>query len=373
MLKKEPVDRRLPWVRKIHDLDEARARGTSSAKLHAIRDGATRLGDALRTGPRVVAVRTFPLTTLMYPTKYAFSGAALSPTPYVHMEHRCLFVQVMADGEVKNILFNPSVFVASRQTPFFKKLIEKYGEFVSYKLLARSFGQVDEHLAKLGISASDIDVIAFDHFHTQDLRPLLGTRGGIAARFPNAYLLAPRREWDDWDDVHPFQAAWFIGDGKKDVSEQRVILTDDDLALGDGCLLLRTPGHTSGNQTIFVHSDQGVFGCSENGTAADNWSPAASRIAGLRSFASHQMLDVVLNANTPEMGVEQYTSMILERSLVDRVAEAPAFVQMFPSSEVTPSVLTLGLKPTWSFGERTSGTVQSQRRPQQGSTVEARA
>jgi hypothetical protein len=184
----------------------------------------------------------------------------------------------------------------------------------------------------------------------------------MAARFPNAYLLAPRCEWADWDDVHPFQAAWFIADGKKDVPEERVILTDDDLALGDGCLLLRTPGHTSGNQTLFVHAEQGVFGCSENGTAADNWSPSASRIAGLRRFARHQMLEVVLNANTPEMGIEQYTSMTLERTLVDRVAEAPSFVQMFPSSEVTPSLLAPGIRPTWTFGERTSGTVQTRRR-----------
>jgi hypothetical protein len=74
------------------------------------------------------------------------------------------------------------------------------------------------------------------------------------------------------------------------------------------------------------------------------------------------MLEVVLNANTPEMGIEQYTSMILERSLVDRVPEAPAFVQMFPSSEITSSLLAPGLRPTWSFGERTSGTVQKRER-----------
>jgi len=55
---------------------------------------------------------------------------------------------------------------------------------------------------------------------------------------------------------------------------------------------------------------------------------------------------VVLNANTPERGADQYTSMVLERMLVDRVKRAPAFVQMFPSSEVTPSPLSPGLQPT---------------------------
>jgi hypothetical protein len=38
--------------------------------------------------------------------------------------------------------------------------------------------------------------------------------------------------------------------------------------------------------------------------------------------------------------------MILERTLVDRVKRAPAFVQMFPSSEIIPSALSPGLKPT---------------------------
>ena len=52
----------------------------------------------------------------------------------------------------------------------------------------------------------------------------------------------------------------------------------------------------------------------------------------------------MLNANTPERGADQYTSMVLERTVVDRVKRAPAFVQMFPSSEVTPSALSPGLQ-----------------------------
>ena len=59
-----------------------------------------------------------------------------------------------------------------------------------------------------------------------------------------------------------------------------------------------------------------------------------------------QDLDIVLNANTPELGAVQYTSMVLERTIVDRVRRAPAFVQMFSSSEVTPSLLAPGLSPT---------------------------
>ena len=125
-----------------------------------------------------------------------------------------------------------------------------------------------------------------------------------------------------------------------------VLLGAGDQALGDGVMLLRTPGHTSGNQTLFINTDAGVWGISENGTCADSWSPLESRIKGLAFMCKKQDLDVVLNANTPEYGALQYTSMILERTIVDRVRRAPAFVQMFPSSEVTPSLIAPGLTPS---------------------------
>ena len=79
-------------------------------------------------------------------------------------------------------------------------------------------------------------------------------------------------------------------------------------------MLLRTPGHTTGNQTLFVNTGAGVWGVSENGTAADNWSPLDSKIPGLPAICRKQDLDIVLNANTPENGADQYTSMVLEKT-----------------------------------------------------------
>lgn len=358
-----PVHRDVPWVRAIHHLDEARATRSAGRRLDEVRRSAERLSDELREGPKVLAVRTIPVSDLIYPTKYAFQTALRLPFPYVTMRHRCLLVQVEADGAVRNILFNPTDRESSRATPFFAHLLEKFGW--AEELIGKPFGTVEDGLRELGVAPEDIDLIAFDHFHTQDLRPTLGTtrgdglRGPMPPRFPNAKLLAPRSEWVDWDHLHPMQRAWFIRDGKKDVPQERVVLTDGDLWLGAGCLLLRTAGHTSGNQTLFVHADDGVFGCSENGTSADNWSPYESRLPGLRSFARAYDLEVVLNSNTPEMGAEQYVSMVLERTMVDRVADAPAFVQMFPSSEVTPSPVAPGVRPSMIFGERTSGSIRA--------------
>ena len=215
----DPIDPRLPWVRRLHNLDQARSHSVSGPRLLALQRAGQRLGDALRAGPAVASVRTLPLSTLVYPTKYAFQGSCRVPVPFVVMTHRALLVQVRSDGEIRNVLFNPTSVDASLAAPFFRKLADLAGDFAVRHLLTKRYGSVEEQLARLGLAPSDIDVVAFDHFHVQDLRPLLGTRvpGEPDERglFPRALLLAPRAEWDDWDDLHPMQQAWFVRDGKR--------------------------------------------------------------------------------------------------------------------------------------------------------------
>ena len=346
-----------PGAAALGDLDEAWLVASAGPRLRAVRVGAERLRDRFAGGPRVVAARTLPLATLLYPTKYAFHSAARSPAPFVVMTHRAVFVQFFQAGALKTLLFNPSDVDGARATPFFARLLDQFGERAA-NLAVKTYEPVEVQLAKLGFGPEDVDYVAFDHFHTQDLRPLLGAADGSRpARFPNATLLASAREWTDWDDLHPCQRAWFVRDGKRGVRTDRVALVERDLSLGDGVALLRTPGHTRGNQTLFLNTAQGVWGISENGVCADSWSPLDSKIPGLAAACRRSDVDVVLNANTLEGGADQYTSMVLERTLVDRVRRAPAFVQMFPSSEVTPSKLAPGLAPTLLHRAVTSGDV----------------
>ncbi len=351
----------LDGTKRLHDLDEAWQIERTAPQLRAVVRAGESLGARFASGPRALAVRTLPLTTLPYPTRYAFGGAAFSPAPFVTLTHRCLLVQFLQGGTPKNLLFNPTDIEAARATPFFARLAGHFGEALT-RILAARFAPLEAQLASLGLRPSDIDYVAFDHFHTQDLRGLLG-EGERPPRFPGATLLAPRNEWEDWDDLHPMQRAWFIRDGKKGVCTERVALIEGDLELGNGVMLLRTPGHTVGNQTLFVNTDNGVWGISENGTAADNWAPLESKIPGLSATCRLQELDVVLNSNTLEHHVLQYASMMLERSVASRVARAPGFVQMFPSSEVTPALSAVGLSPTLLHRAITCGELARPRSP----------
>jgi len=329
---------------RLQELDAAWAEPQAGPQLRGVRRAAHRLRERFVAGPRCVAVRTLPLATLAYPTKYALGGTAALPWPYVSLTHRCVFVQFWQNGDLKSLLFNPTDVDAARATPYFAKLASQFGERLTERI-GKRFERLEDQLARHGVGPGDIDYVAFDHFHTQDLRSLLGT-ATTPPRFPNAKLLAPRVEWEDWNDVHPFQRAWYVAEGKHGVRTDDVVLLHGDYALGDGVVLLRTPGHTSGNQTLFFNTDSGVWGVSENGTCADNWSPLSSQIRGVARACKKQDLDLVMNMNTPELGAIQYTSMVLESTLVDRVKRAPAFVQMFPSSEVTSSLLAPGLEPT---------------------------
>jgi glyoxylase-like metal-dependent hydrolase (beta-lactamase superfamily II) len=351
------MDTTMEQLAKVTDLDRAWAEPHGGTQLRAIRRGAEEIRERFVDGPRAISVRTLNVATLPYPSRFAFWGAALMPFPYVTLTHRCALVQFFQQGEPKTLLFNPTDPDGAKATPYLARLVEQFGERAQ-KLLSTIFDPLEDQLLRLGIKAEDIDYVAFDHFHTQDLRRLLGTEdGAMSARFPNAQLLAPKIEWEDWDDLHPLQRAWFVRDGKMNVKTENIIFTDGDYMLGDGVMILRTPGHTSGNQTLFINTASGVWGISENGTCADNWSPLESRIKGLATFCKKQDRDLILNSNTPESSLAQYNSMILERTVVDRVHRAPAFVQMFSSSEVTPSFLAPGLSPTLLHREINHGEV----------------
>ncbi|HSK03053.1 MAG TPA: hypothetical protein VK932_17500, partial [Kofleriaceae bacterium] len=70
-------------------------------------------------------------------------------------------------------------------------------------------------------------------------------------------------------------------------------------------------------------------------------------------------VEVILNANTREGTLDQYTSMVLEKTIADPVPDRPELPQHFPSSELVPHPLAPGLSPSYSHGAITYGSVDA--------------
>jgi hypothetical protein len=347
-------------VLRLYDLDEAWRASSAGERLDRLRRAAPRLRERLLESGRATAVRTFDTAQLPYPTSFAFAGAAASPVPYVVLTNRVNVVQFDTDDGRKTLLFNPTDAPRSAETPFFADLRARMGKGLATRLMARlQRPSVIENLVTIGLRPEDVDYLAFDHLHTQDLRGHLGVSGPepITAVFPRARLLAWRPELEIFRALHPLQRPWYLADGLRGVPPERLVACEGDLLLGKGVALVRTPGHTVGNWSLLLNTDNGVWAVSENGIACDAYAPAASRIPGLRRHARLSGGEVILNSNTLEGRNEQYSSMILEKALVDRSRDAPDFYQHLASSELTATPFTPGLSPTYRHGGIESGEV----------------
>jgi hypothetical protein len=339
-----------PAPRPFPALAEAWRETVPANRLRQVRRAAEEVRARLLEDGPVPGLRTCPLVTFPYPTAFAFSGGALSPAPYVMMTNRMMVVQYEAEGERRTLLFNPTDVERGVAAPFYATLRARYGNLLSDKLLSRRHGSVASHLERLGLSPGDVDFIAFDHLHIQDLRRWLGG-DGLEPFFPRAKLLVQRAEWASVQDLHPMQIPWYVPHGTRGVPDERVVLLEGDAKLGRGVAILSTPGHTLGNMSLAVTTSHGVYVTSENGVACESYTPLQSRIPGLRAMAEQYGHEVILNGNTREGSLDQYTSMVLEKTVAGPSPGDPAFCNVLPSSELTGSVLAPGLSPTFSHGD----------------------
>jgi glyoxylase-like metal-dependent hydrolase (beta-lactamase superfamily II) len=320
--------------------------GPAGARLEAVRRAARTLKQRLRAGPTVKCVRTYDLITLPYPARYGLGDAASTILPFVMITNRMQLVTVKTPDGDRRLLVNPSDHARDGETPFFKRLADRFGA-LSQKLMVKRHAEVPERLREAGVPGDAIDFVTFDHLHTQDLRRVL------LEWCPRARLIVQREELATFERLHPLQSDWYLPDALAGVPKERIVVLDGDVLVGEGVALVRTPGHTIGNHTIVLHTDRGLWTVSENGIAADNYAPEKSEIAGLRGHARSRGVEVILNANTREHSLDQYTSMVLEKELADVTTEG--WPQHFPSSELTASALLPGLAPTYSHRELTHG------------------
>ena len=353
-------------IRPFHEFDEANGTWPRGRRLEAIRSAARDFRTRFKEQGAVAAVRTFDLVSAGYPVRYAFGGAARGAlNPYVSILNRLVVIRFRDfDGGLKTLVWEPTVPEGSAAAPFYSQLVERYGDWLSENLLSKEFNTVEGALGMCGLTPSDVDYVAFDHLHVQDMRILMGTSQPVGGDreprtplFPNARFLCQRKEVDTLVDPHPMQWAWYVPGGMDHVIEDNLVLLDGDVEIGAGVALAATPGHTDGNQSLVINTPDGIWVSSENGVCADNWHPHLSKIPGLKKEAEFMGREVVLNSNTLEDSLDQYDSMIKEKALADPNREDPRWLNVFPSSEMPAWRRQWPIVPSFQYGGMNYGEV----------------
>src|SRR5947209_14052163 len=109
---------------------------------------------------------------------------------------------------------------------------------------------VVDQLAKIDVKSEQIKFVGISHYH--------GDHTGQVASFPKATLLIGKGDWDAITSPKPAEGVnfkpfenWAKGEGKVEP------LTLDKDVFGDGSVIvLRTPGHTPGHQSLLVKLPQ---------------------------------------------------------------------------------------------------------------------
>lgn len=131
------------------------------------------------------------------------------------------------------------------------------------------------------------------------------------------------------------------------IDANRIVRFDGSVMLGDGIALVHTPGHTEGNHSIVVNTDEGLWVISENGISVDAYAPQHSTLWGVAKYAKAIGSEVIINGNTLENSIDQYISMVAELTIAGPSQRDPRYPNMFPSSELAPFWLFPGTRPSF--------------------------
>ncbi len=358
--------RRIPEFDGVHDV------WPRGERLAAVRAAATEYKKRFKAQGQVRAVKSVDIAAAPYPVKYAFHDAVAVPTlPLISMINRMLVVQYDDfDGRPRTLVFEPTVPEGSAEAPFYRNLQQLMskvpGAQLVEKVILRYYNEPGDVLAQLGLTADDIDFCTFDHLHVQDPRMILGSseviEGDSAPRTPlfgDAKLLVHSRELATLQSLHPMQWAWYVAGGLGGIDPDKLATFDGDIELGPGIALLWTPGHTDGNHSLVLNTPDGVWVSSENGISLDNWQPELSKIPGVRKYHETFGREICPNANTLEDSLDQYDSMVKEKTLADACKADPRWLQILPSTELAPWKRFWPVVPTYVHGGIEYGEIRA--------------
>ena len=339
-------------IKPINQFDNCRTDSHPQSRLNLVKKAALDFREyMLGLNSQIIFYKSIDLIRVPYPTRYGLLNAAKTLSPYMHIMNRLFIVQYKSPVGKKTLLFSPSDIDANAQTPFFKDLNTGWGVLGEpmAKFMAPIYNRVEDALADLDISPEEIDFISYDHLHTQDIRKWLGNENSRGL-FPNAKLLVMRQEWESTMSLLPPQQQWYCPNGINGINNDRIVMLDSSVLLGESVALVQSPGHTEGNHSLVVNTPDGLLVTSENGVCADNYSPLNSAIPGVKAYAQSTGMEVILNGNTLEGGLDQYISMVMEKTIAGPNPHNPDFCNLVTSSELTTYWGFPGLKPTFYVG-----------------------
>lgn len=341
-------------------------------RLRAVREAASAYKERFKAQGEVRAVQSVDIAAAPYPVQYAFHGAVSVPTlPLISMINRMVVVQYDDwNGTARTLVFEPTVPDGSAEAPFYRnlqRLMDKVpGGQLLEKAVLKYYNEPGDVLDGLGLSPADIDFCTFDHLHVQDPRMILGSTEVIEGErvprqplFGDARMLVHSRELATLQSLHPMQWAWYVDGGLGGVDPDKFVTFDGDIELGPGIALLWTPGHTDGNHSLVLNTPDGVWVSSENGISLDNWQPELSRIPGVRKYHEQLGREICPNANTLEDSLDQYDSMVKEKTLADPCRRDPRWLQILPSTELAPWKRFWPVVPTYVHGGISYGRIEA--------------
>ncbi|MFA5938520.1 MAG: hypothetical protein WC809_04115 [Sinimarinibacterium sp.] len=338
--------------------DGARKVAGPQDRVENVRAAALEFRKSMLAGAKLRYYESFDLVKVPYPSYYGLRNAFSREhwVQYVNMINRVFVCQFDTPEGLKTLLISPSDYERNRATPFFKRLSDKNPKLIE-RLVFKPFNTVESVLNKIGLRPEDVDYITYDHLHTQDVRRWLGS-ADTPGYFPNAKLIVHRQEWESALRLTPIQRDWYCPGGIEGIPEDRVIFVEGDVMLGAGVAMIHTPGHTEGNHSMVVHTDEGLWVTSENGICAEAFAPERSAIPGVADYARATGVEVILNGNTLENSIDQYISMVQEKTIAGPSQRNPDYPNVFPSSELTANPLFPGAKPTFAVKHARHGELQ---------------
>jgi glyoxylase-like metal-dependent hydrolase (beta-lactamase superfamily II) len=109
-------------------------------------------------------------------------------------------------------------------------------------------------LAKLGWSASDVDLVINTHLHYDHV--------GFNSMFPDVPIYVSEVEWNAAQAPAATQAVLYApGEwlhGSLSIFNYRIV-SGDYAEVAPGIKLIQTPGHSAGHQSVLVNTDEGVL------------------------------------------------------------------------------------------------------------------